>query len=227
MGWLDARGPEWKAAVRVVAIDPSAGWRAAVERALPHASVVVDHFHLVRLANQTVTEVRQRDPRGPPPPRSAHRPGVGTPPAVAARRRAAQRALRRLVTVFETRRPDQRDRRRLGVKEWLRQLLAARSRHTITSRLHRFSHEAVVLADLTETSRLAETVDPWWPEILGFLETGITNAATEGTDRLIKDATRTASAFAISTNQRRRVRFHCTRQSRDRQRRGGPAPSRV
>ncbi len=29
-------------------------------RALPHAVIVVDHFHLVRLANQAVTKVRQR-----------------------------------------------------------------------------------------------------------------------------------------------------------------------
>ena len=41
-------------------MDPCAGYRAAVERALPHARIVVDHFHLVRLANQMVTEVRQR-----------------------------------------------------------------------------------------------------------------------------------------------------------------------
>src|SRR5512135_2983001 len=60
VGWLDARGEQWKAAVRVVAMDPSAGYRAAVKRALPHARVVVDHFHLVRPANQVVTEVRQR-----------------------------------------------------------------------------------------------------------------------------------------------------------------------
>ena len=101
----------------------------------------------------------------------------------------------------------------MGVKERLRQLLAARDRHTIGHRLHRF-HEAVVLADLAETTRLAETVDAWWPEILAFLETGITNAATEGTNRLVKDAARTAFGFRNLENQRRRVRFHCTRQFR-------------
>jgi transposase len=31
-----------------------------VQRALHHAQIVVDHFHLVRLANQAVTRVRQR-----------------------------------------------------------------------------------------------------------------------------------------------------------------------
>lgn len=56
--------------------------------------------------------------------------------------------------------------------------------------------------------------DAWWPEILGFLQTRITNAGTEGTNRLIKDAARTAFGFRNLDNQRRRVRFNCTRRSR-------------
>ena len=47
-----------------------------------------------------------------------------------------------------------------------------------------------------------------------FRETRITNAGTEGTNRLIKDAARIALGFRNLDNQRRRVRFHCTRQSR-------------
>ena len=59
-GWLDDRGQDWKDQVAFVAIDPCAVYRSAVTRALPHAVIVVDHFHLVRLANQAVTRVRQR-----------------------------------------------------------------------------------------------------------------------------------------------------------------------
>lgn len=67
---------------------------------------------------------------------------------------------------------------------------------------------------MPETTRLAETVDAWWPETLAFLETGITNAGTEGTNHRVKDAARVAFGFRNLDNQRRRVRFHCTRQSR-------------
>ena len=49
-----------KAAVQVVAVDPCAAYRSAVEKVLPHARIVADRFHLVRLANQMVTEVRQQ-----------------------------------------------------------------------------------------------------------------------------------------------------------------------
>ncbi len=92
-------------------------------------------------------------------------------------------------------------------------LLATGDRHTIADRLHRF-HETVLAADLPEATRLAETIDAWWPQILGFLETRLTNAGTEGTNRMIKDAGRIAFGFRNLYHQRRRVRFHCTRQTR-------------
>jgi transposase len=60
IAWLNERGQAWKDAVQVVAIDPCATYRAAVAQALPHALIVADHFHLVRLANQAVTDVRRR-----------------------------------------------------------------------------------------------------------------------------------------------------------------------
>ena len=58
--WLAGRSEQFRAAIKVVALDPSAPYAAAVGQALPHAAVAVDHFHLVQLANQAVTRVRQR-----------------------------------------------------------------------------------------------------------------------------------------------------------------------
>src|SRR3712207_8520178 len=40
--------------------DPSAPYASGIRTALPHARIAVDHWHLVRLANEMVTEVRQR-----------------------------------------------------------------------------------------------------------------------------------------------------------------------
>jgi transposase len=91
-------------------------------------------------------------------------------------------------------------------------LLAATDRRTIADRLHRF-HETVLTADLPEATRLAQTVDAWWVEILGFLETRIMNAGTEGTNGMIKTPPGSLW-FRNLDNQRRRVRFNCTWQSR-------------
>ena len=73
--WLDERGEGWKASVQIVAMDPCSAYRHAVAEALPHAKIVADHFHLVRLANQMVTDVRPR-----------YRLGMDQPAAIAARR---------------------------------------------------------------------------------------------------------------------------------------------
>ncbi|MFI5816584.1 transposase [Streptomyces sp. NPDC051643] len=46
----DARG--WRKNIRYVAIDLSTTYRAAVRTGLPGTVVVVDHFHIVQLANK-------------------------------------------------------------------------------------------------------------------------------------------------------------------------------
>lgn len=223
--WLDARGDVWKAQVQIVAIDPCAAYRRAVEQTLPQARIVADHFHLVRLGNEMVTDVRQRATR-----EQLGRRGRKSDPAWVNRRlllragnRLSTRGLQRLEGAFAAGDPTQEIAAAWAVKERLRMLLAARDRHTIADRLHRF-HEVVLVADLPEASRLAQTVDDWWPEILGFLETRVTNAGTEGVNRLIKDAARVAFGFKNLQNQRRRVRFHCTRQSRRTTSAEGPNP---
>jgi transposase len=51
----------WLRNVEVVSVDPHEGYRSAVVSGpLAHATVVVDGFHIVRLANMAVTRVRQR-----------------------------------------------------------------------------------------------------------------------------------------------------------------------
>ncbi len=59
-GWLRSRPRWWRHQVQVVAIDPSAAFRAAPHPLLPKARTSVDHFHLVKLGNDAVTAVRRR-----------------------------------------------------------------------------------------------------------------------------------------------------------------------
>lgn len=55
---LFARPLAWRLAGQVVATDPSAAFRKALRMWLPRTAVAVDHFHLVSLANQALTEAR-------------------------------------------------------------------------------------------------------------------------------------------------------------------------
>jgi len=59
-GWLALQSSEFRDGIEVVAVDPSAPFAAAPREVLPHARLVVDHWHLHRLANLIFTQVRQR-----------------------------------------------------------------------------------------------------------------------------------------------------------------------
>ena len=58
--WLGARPRDWLAHVGTVALDPWRGYASALVAPLGHATVVVDHFHAIRLANTVVDQVRRR-----------------------------------------------------------------------------------------------------------------------------------------------------------------------
>lgn len=51
---------------------------------------------------------------------------------------------------------------------------------------------SVVASGLPELERSASPVSAWWPEILAFIQTGITNAESEGTNRVINTVARDA-----------------------------------
>lgn len=67
--WMTQMPRDWLAQIQVVSVDPHEGYRSAVHGADPatalpspwaHTTIVVDPFHVVRLANQAVTKCRQR-----------------------------------------------------------------------------------------------------------------------------------------------------------------------
>ncbi len=96
----------------------------------------------------------------------------------------------------------------------LRFLLSLTRRHAprseISNRLFAF-YDWCARADVPEVTRLGRTIEAWWPQILAFIDTGITSARTEATNRMVKDAARIAFGFRNLHNQRRRLRLHCKR----------------
>ncbi len=58
--WLDLRTRYWRDHVEVVAIDPHRGYHNALVSRLHRATVTIDHFHAIKLANAVVDDVRRR-----------------------------------------------------------------------------------------------------------------------------------------------------------------------
>jgi transposase len=61
---------------------------------------------------------------------------------------------------------------------------------------------------MPESTRLASTVETWWPAILVAFTTGATNARTEGLNRITKQVKRVGCGFRNIDNYQRRIMAH-------------------
>jgi transposase len=210
-GWLGARPRDWLAQVATVALDPWRGYASALVAPLGHATVVVDHFHAVRLANTVVDQVRRRTQQAT----LGHR---------GRKRDPLYRIRRLLLTAAEQLTSRGRVRLRAGLaagdptgqvaaawqgKELLRAVYAAAGTKAARAALDRFYRWADGV-QVAELSRLARTVSVWEAEILAFHSTkGCSNGPTEAVNLLIKKVKRVGHGFRNFANYRLRLLLHC------------------
>jgi hypothetical protein len=58
--WLAERGEAWCDQILLATLDPAAGYRRGLLDHLDHATLVVDHFHAIKLANTAIDDIRRR-----------------------------------------------------------------------------------------------------------------------------------------------------------------------
>ena len=167
--WLAEQSDAFRAAVHIVVIDPSAPYASGIRAALPHAQIAVDHWHLVRLANDTLTDVRQRVAR-----EQLGRRGRVTDPAWAHRRmlltagdRLSQRQLARLNRVLAADDPTNEIGAAWGCKELLRQLCRATRPNPAGCGA---STTPAPARTCPKPPAWPTTIETWWPHILVFLQ---------------------------------------------------------
>ncbi|WP_207386421.1 transposase [Protofrankia symbiont of Coriaria ruscifolia] len=191
----------WRHRIRYVAIDMCTVFAAAVRRYLSHATLIVDHFHLVQLANDAVAEIRRRVTtllRG----RRVRDSDPEWKIRNLLRRNRENLAGRQLTkpwnTLVDLGEPGQTILAAWIGKEELRAMLALAGTHpdrtVIAHRLTRF-YTWCADAGIPELERLATTISTWWPCIEAFLHTGITNAGSEGYNRVVKLDARNAFGY--------------------------------
>jgi transposase len=210
--WLDARSRNWLAQVGTVALDPWRGYASALVAPLGHATVVVDHFHAIRLANAVVDQVRRRVQQAT----LGHRGRKHDP---------LYRIRKLLLTAAEQLTSRGRARLRAGLaagdpggevaaawqgKELLRAVYAADDLADARAALERFYRWADGVG-MAELSRLARTVRTWEAEVLAFHTTdGCSNGPTEAINLLIKKVKRVGHGFRNFANYRLRLLLHCS-----------------
>jgi transposase len=218
--WLRQRPKAWRDQVKYVAIDMCTVFAAAITTALPHARIVVDHFHVVQLANKALDEVRCRVTTQLRGRRGRKGDGEWDVRNLLTRNHenlSPRRFARMWNTLIDLGPPGEQILAAWIAKEELRKLLAlARNgpdRHRISQRLFAF-YDWCAQTGISEVERLAATIGRWWPHIEAFIHTRITNATSEGINRVVKLVARNAFGFTNPVNQRLRVRCATTRRAR-------------
>jgi transposase len=207
--WLGVQSDAFRREIAIVVIDPSAPYASGIRAALPGVTIAVDKWHLVALANAMVTEVRQRVTRTLLGRRGTTRDLIWLNRRLlltgAEHLSAKQRT--RLWRSFDLCDPTKEVQAAWAVKERLRLLLAESEPSRIRRRLADF-YEAAVDAHLPEATRLAGTISTWWPAVLVALTHAVTNARTEGFNRIIKQTKRVGCGYRNMDNYQRRILSH-------------------
>jgi transposase len=207
--WCKGRDERWLGGVKVVAMDLTESYRSGLNPHLAHARRVADPFHVVRVANRAVDQVRRRVQNET----LGHR----------GRKHDPLYRIRKLL-VSGAERLDERghDRLLLGLRvgdphdELLGVWLAKESVRDVY--LTDDPAEAAVLLDkaivgcledeVPEIRALGNTLRRWRTEILAHHRTGASNGPTEGLNLLVKKVKRCGHGFTSFDNYRLRVLLH-------------------
>jgi len=209
--WLDGRDEAWKAGIDTVAIDPYQGYATALKGHLDHAHLVADHWHVIRLANAMVDDVRRRVQQDTP----GHRGRKGDPlygirrTLLFASDRLTARQWARLDAAWDAGDPHDETYLAWAVKEALRDVYAASCDEEGQEALQAFYGWAAD-SGLPEARRLAGTMRRREAPILAWHTTGgASSARAEATNLLIKKIKRVGHGFRNFDNYRLRLLLHC------------------
>lgn len=209
--WICARDPAWRRAVTVCSLDPFRGYASALSASLPHATRVLDAFHVVRLGLAAVDDVRRRVQQ-----QTLGRRGHREDPLYRGRR-----LLRRTFTTLNQRQWTRLEHTLAAgdptgalTQAWIvaqELMLLYKRSHDLAGARHRLWRilDRCARSEVPELLRLARTLDAWHDELLAaFTPVGrcpASNGPTEAVNALIKKVKRSGHGFRNLDNYRLRL----------------------
>jgi transposase len=205
--WLDERGVEWCARICLAALDPAAGYRSALLEHLPNATLVVDHWHAIKLACTAIDDVRRRVQHA-----TLGRRGHKHDPLYRGRRvfvtgfeRLSEERVAWMFELLADGDPDGEVGAAVLAKELLREVYSAVDEAHARRRLIVFFQHCAD-ADVPELYRLAKTIDRWADHVLAYHRTGrASNGRVENLHMLTEKLRRNSHGFTNIDNYRRRI----------------------
>lgn len=211
-GWLAAQPEWWRDQITVAALDAFRGYANALAAGLSDATLVIDHFHAIGLANRAVDAVRRRvqnDTLG-------HRGRAGDPLyrirrlLLVAGSRLTQVGFDRLLAGLTAGDPAGELAAAWLAKEYLRDLYRAPTPIAARVALTRFYSYVAEHDHIAELVTLATTISTWEKEILAYHHTAhASNGPTEAVNLLIEKTRRIGHGFRNFDNYRLRLLLAC------------------
>jgi transposase len=209
--WIAEREQQWRNRIRVAALDPFRGYATALCTQLPHATRVLDAFHVVALAVRVVDEVRRRVQQD-----TLGRRGHKRDPLYTVRRllrlgadRLTEETRAKLETALRAADPNLE----VTVAWHCYQQLRATFHHPDPREGRRDAEQLLHqlhTCPIPEIARLGRTLRAWRAEFLAYFNTGgISNGPTEAINLLVEKIRRVGHGFRSFDNYRLRLLLHC------------------
>jgi transposase len=215
--WLDARPEPWRDAICWAVLDLSGPWRLAFDTMLPDAVQVADPFHVVKLANQRLDEVRRRVQQET----LGHR-GHKHDPLYRSRRlltradeRLDDKGRTKLVGLLEAGDPRGEVRTAWHAKETVRGIYDIADPDLADEFVTRLGQDLQDDDCPPEIQRLGRTITRWREQIAAWHQARVSNGPTEAINNLIKRVKRVAFGFRRFAHYRIRALLYAGRPNWD------------
>ena len=205
--WLLDQSEAWRRGIVWGVLDLSGAYRSAFDTALPQTGQVADPFHVVRLANDGIDEVRRRTQNET----LGHRGRKGDPLwrirrlLLAAHERLGEAADAKLRGLLAAGDPRGEVRLAWHAKETLRGLYDIDSPQLAGAYLTELADDLQDTDCPPELRRLGRTLARWHTQITNWHRAHVTNGPTEAINNLIKRVKRAAFGFRRFTHYRIRA----------------------
>jgi transposase len=207
--WCGGRSERWLKGVRVVALDLTDTYRAGLHPHLSHATRVADPFHVTRVANRMLDQVRRRVQNET----LGHR-GRKVDPLFRVRKlllkgdeRLDERGRDKLLAGLRFGDPHDEVLGAWLAKESVRSVYLVDDPDAAAELLDN-AIRACAADEVPEIRTLAHTLSRWHTEILNHHRTGASNGPTEGQNFCAKQVKRAGRGFANFDHYRLRVLLH-------------------
>jgi transposase len=207
--WCAGQDPAWIAAITTVATDLAESYRAGLHPHLTHARRVADPFHVVRVANRCVDQVRRRVQND-----TLHHRGRRDHPLYRIRKlllaggeRLDQRGAERVLLGLRVGDPHDELLGAWLAKESTRDIYLTDD-PAVAATLIDKAIAGCAADDVEEIRSLGTTLKSWRTEILAHHHTGASNGPTEGLNLLVKKVKRSGHGFRSFENYRLRLLLH-------------------